>query len=254
MLLCVDIANTTISLGLFEGQTLRTTWRLSTDVSRTEDEYVLQLLALLQGQGLQSADLEGIVLACVVPALTGVWKRAGKNLLGVDPLVVGAGVKTGLSIRTEAPRQLGADRVANAVAAKELFGGPACIVDSGTALTFDGISASGEYLGHAMAPGLDLAVAALSKAAAQLPDVALAHPTRAIGHNTVESMQAGLVFGYVGLVEGLVARFRQELGPDMRVIATGRQVDLIAAETDVIDFVEPALTLQGLRLIWEMNQ
>lgn len=254
MLLCVDIANTTISLGVFHGRNLLATWRLSSDTSRTEDEYVLQLLALLQNRGWRAADLEGIALASVVPALGGVWKRASKELLDIEPLVVGAGVKTGLRIRTEAPRHLGADRVANAVAAKEMFGGPACIVDFGTALTLDGLSESGEYLGHAMAPGLDLALAALSAAAAQLPDVALAHPTHAIGRNTVESMQAGLIFGYVGLVEGLVGRFRQELGAEMRVIGTGRRVELIAAETDVIDFVEPSLTLQGLRLIWEMNR
>ena len=167
---------------------------------------------------------------------------------------MGAGVKTGLRIRREAPRQLGADRVACAVAAKTLLPGPLCIVDFGTATTFDALDENGDYVGHAIAPGLEMVAAALGQGTAQLPEVSLLRPERAIGRNTVEGMQAGLIFGYVGLVEGLGGRFRAELGSAMQVIATGRHAQLIAAETTLIQRIEPALVLEGLRTIWELNQ
>lgn len=253
MLLCVDIANADITLGLFEGEHLITTWRLASDERRTEDEYGLQMVGLLAQIGRRVADLHGAVIACVVPSLLPVWQTVCRRLLATAPLVVGAGVKTGLRIRTESPRQLGADRVANAVAGKALFGGPLCIVDFGTTTTFDALAANGDYVGHAIAPGLEMAATALSAETAQLPEVILGRPASAVGRNTVESIQAGLLFGFVGLVEGMVARFRAELGPAMRVIATGRHAPLIAAETTVIARVEPWLTLHGLRLIWEMN-
>jgi len=254
MLLCVDIANADITLGLFAGERLVATWRLASEVRRTEDEYALQVVGLLAQQGYTPADLHGAGIACVVPPLLPVWQTVCRRLLATEALVVGAGVKTGLRIRTESPRRLGADRVANAVAAKARFGAPLCIVDFGTTTTFDALAANGDYLGHAIAPGLDMAAAALSTATAQLPEVILARPPGPIGRNTVESIQAGLLFGFVGLVEGLVARFRAELGPAMRVIATGRHASLIAAETAVIAHIEPWLTLHGLRLIWEMNR
>lgn len=253
MLLCVDIANADITLGLFEGDRLAATWRLASDERRTEDEYGLQMAGLLAQAGYQVADIHGVVIACVVPPLLPVWQTVCRRLLATAPLVVGAGVKTGLRIRTESPRQLGADRVANAVAGKALFGGPLCIVDFGTTTTFDALAANGDYMGHAIAPGLAMAATALSAETAQLPAIILGRPASAIGRNTVESIQAGLLFGFVGLVEGMVARFRAELGPAMRVIATGRHAPLIAAETTVIARVEPWLTLHGLRLIWEMN-
>ncbi len=254
MLLCTDIANSDITLGLFSGQRLLATWRLAADASRTEDEYGLQVEALLAKRGAYISELEGVVIASVAPALTPIWQAVSKALLGAEPLVVGAGVKTGLRIRTEAPRQLGADRVANAVAAKALLGGPVCVVDFGTATTFDALAANGDYLGHAIAPGLTMAATALSAGTAQLPEVALIRPQQAIGRNTVESVQAGLIYGFVGLVEGLVGRFQAVLGEGTHVIATGQHADLIAAETRVIERVEPWLTLEGLRLIWEMNR
>lgn len=254
MLLCLDIANTDTTLGLFDDRRLSATWRLTTATTRTLDEYGLQVEALLARQGLRSSALAGVILASVVPGLTPLWQALSQQLCGVEPLVVGAGVKTGLRIRTETPRQLGADRVANAVAAKSLGDGPVCVVDFGTTTTFDAVAANGDYLGHAIAPGLAMSAAALSAGAAQLPEVALARPGQVIGRNTVESMQAGLVFGYVGLVEGLVGRFRAVLGAGMHVIATGQQAGLIAAETNVIERVELWLTLEGLRLIWEMNR
>ncbi len=253
MLLCIDIANTDSTLGLFEDRRLLATWRLATVVTRTIDEYGLQIEALLSKQGVQPASLDGVVLASVVPGLTPLWQALSKQVFATEALVVGAGVKTGLRIRTEAPRQLGADRVANAVAAKSLFDGPVCVVDFGTTTTFDALAANGDYLGHAIAPGLAMSAAALSAGAAQLPEVALTRPSHVIGRNTVESMQAGLVFGYVGLVEGLVGRFRAVLGAGMQVVATGQHAGLIAAETSVIERVEPWLTLEGLRLIWAMN-
>jgi type III pantothenate kinase len=253
MLLCVDIANADTTLGLFEGERLVATWRLASDARRTEDEYSLQLTGLLTQGGHRPDDLHSAIIGCVVPPLLPVWQTVCRRLITADPLVVGAGVKTGLRIRTESPRRLGADRVANAVAARALFGGPLCIVDFGTTTTFDALAADGDYLGHAIAPGLDMAATALSAATAQLPEVILGRPSSAIGRNTVESIQAGLLFGFVGLVEGMVARFRAELGPAMRVIATGRHASLIAAETTVIERVEPWLTLHGLRLIGEMN-
>ena len=252
MLLCIDVANTDTTLGLFAGSRLAHTWRLASDAGRTEDEYLLQVQALLAG--VVAEPLEGAIVASVVPALAPTWQTICRKELEVEPLIVGAGVKTGLRIRTEAPRQLGADRVANAVAAKALFGGPACIVDFGTTTTIDALAANGDYLGHAIAPGLAMAAAALSAGAAQLPEVSLARPAQVIGRNTVESIQSGLVFGYVGLVEELVRRFRAELGEETRVIATGRDADLLAAETGIIERVEPWLTLVGLRLIWEMNR
>jgi type III pantothenate kinase len=254
MLLCIDIANTDTTLGLFDARRLAATWRLATVATRTIDEYGLQVEALLARQNVPAAALAGVVLASVVPGLTPLWQALGRGLYGIEPLVVGAGVRTGLRIRTETPRQLGADRVANAVAAKSLCDGPVCVVDFGAATTFDALAANGDYLGHAIAPGLAMSASALSAGAAQLPEVALARPAQVIGRNTVESMQAGLIFGYVGLVEGLVGRFRAALGAEMRVIATGQHADLIAAETAVIERVEPWLTLAGLRLIWEMNR
>lgn len=253
MLLCVDIANADITLGLFADEDLVATWRLSSETRRTEDEYGLQVVGLLAQQGYKPADLHGASIACVVPPLLPVWQSVCRRLLATEALVVGPGVKTGLRIRTQSPHLLGADRVANAVAAKALFGGPLCIVDFGTTTTFDALAANGDYLGHAIAPGLEMAATALSAATAQLPEVILARPPSPIGRNTVESIQAGLFFGFVGLVEGLVARFRAELGPATRVVATGRLAPLLAPELPPIEHIEPWLTLHGLRRLWTLN-
>ncbi|RME43648.1 MAG: type III pantothenate kinase [Chloroflexi bacterium] len=253
MLLCVDIANEDINLGLFDGERLAAHWRLETQIGRTEDEYGVMLAALYRQAELETRETEAAIIASVVPPLLPVWQQVCRRLAGQPPLVVGAGIKTGLRIRREAPRQLGADRVANAVAAKTLFGGPICVVDFGTTTTFDALDAQGDYLGHAIAPGLGMAAQALAQGAMQLPSIPLARPDRVIGRNTVESMQAGLIFGYVGLVEGLVERFRGELGEGMGVVATGRHAPLIAQETRVIQRLEPWLTLHGLRLIAQMN-
>ncbi len=254
MLLMIDIGNTNITLGLYEDDERKHAWRLATVHDRMPDEYGLQMLGLLEHAGCTVDQIEGCALASVVPPLTGTFVQASVGYLGTEPLVIDAGVKTGLSIRYEDPKNaLGADRVADAVAVRHFYGTPACVVDFGTATTFDAISEEGEYLGGAIAPGMDLAADSLFTRAAKLPRVELAAPEAAIGRNTVAAIQSGRVYGYVGLVEGMVARFKRELGENTKVIGTGGLVDLIAAETDVIEFRAPWLTLDGLRLIWDMN-
>ncbi len=254
MLLTIDIGNTNITLGLYQGEERRHAWRLATVHERMPDEYGLQMLGLLAHAEVAASQLSSAVLGSVVPPLTGTFLQACRNYLGVDPLVVDAGVKTGVRIRYEDPKAVGADRVADAAAAKKLYGTPACVVDFGTATTFDGISAEGDYLGGAIAPGIGIAAEALFQRTAKLPRVDLAAPPAAIGRNTVHAIQSGMVFGYAGLVEGMVARFRRELGQGMRVIATGGLAELVAAETAVIEVVAPWLTLDGLRIIWELNR
>jgi len=254
MLLTIDVGNTNITLGVYEAQTLKSHWRLATDHHRMPDEYGILLIGLLQNAGLTANAIDAIAMASVVPPLTGTFVSACENYLGRTPLVVDAGVKTGVRVKYEDPKQVGADRVVDAAAAFKLYGGPACIVDFGTGTTFDAISAEGDYLGGAIAPGLGIAAEALFMYAAKLPRVDLQRPPSAIGRNTVHSMQSGLLFGYVGLVEGMVVRFRAELGQHMRVIGTGGLVEAIAKETRVIDIIAPWLTLDGLRIVWELNQ
>jgi type III pantothenate kinase len=254
MLLAIDIGNTNITLGLYDGETLGARWRLATVHDRMPDEYGLQLLGLLTHAGLKAQDVTAVAIASVVPPLTGTWTNVCKNYLDVEPLVVDAGVKTGVRVRIDDPKQAGADRIVDAAAAHKLYGGPACIVDFGTATTFDAISDKGDYLGGAIAPGIGISADALFSRTSKLPRVDIARPPASIGTNTVHAMQSGLLFGYVGLVEGMVARFRKELGPDMKVIGTGGLAELIAKETDVIQIIAPWLTLDGLRLIYELNQ
>jgi type III pantothenate kinase len=254
MLLTVDIGNTNITLGVYEGEKLRAHWRLATDHQRMPDEYGITLVSLLQQVGLSTGSIDAIALASVVPPLTGVFGQACEQYLGRAPLVVDAGVKTGVRVKYDDPKQVGADRVVDAAAAYQLYGGPACIVDFGTGTTFDAISAKGDYLGGAIAPGISIAADALFSRASKLPKVDLQRPPSVIGKNTMHSVQSGLLFGYVGLVEGMVARFRAELGPQMKVIGTGGLVEIIAKETTVIDIIAPWLTLEGLRIVWELNQ
>lgn len=255
MLLAIDIGNTNITLGLYKGAELASAWRLATVHDRMPDEYGLQLLGLLDQANCQVDELESSVLASVVPPLTSTFQQACAKYLKQTPLIVDAGVRTGLQIRYEDPKHaLGADRVADAVAVQHLYSMPACVVDFGTATTFDAISATGEYLGGAIAPGIGIAADALFQRTAKLPRVDLAPPPSVIGRNTVHAIQAGLIYGYVGLVEGIVERFRRELGEGMTVIGTGGLVDLIAQETQVIQHQAPWLTLDGMRIIWEMNQ
>jgi len=218
------------------------------------DEYGLQLLGLLAHAGHKADDVSGICLASVVPPITGKISEACRQYLNLEPLVVDAGVKTGVRVRYEDPRTVGADRIVDAVAVLNQYGTPACVVDFGTATTFDAIAENGDYLGGAIAPGIGIASEALFQRAAKLPRVDLQKPPSVIGRNTVHSMQSGLLYGYVGLVEGMVGRFRQELGPNMKVIATGGLADIVANETSAIQIVAPWLTLDGLRIIWDMNR
>lgn len=254
MLLTIDIGNTNLTLGLYEGSKLGAHWRLSTDHNRMPDEYGLQFLGVLQNAGKTIKDIQGVSVASVVPPLTGRVIQACREYLKQEPLVVDAGVKTGIKIRYEDPKAVGADRVCDAVAVMKLYGGPACVVDFGTATTFNAVTRDGEYLGGAITAGINLAAEALYTRAAKLPRIDLQVPPSVIGRNTVHAMQSGLLFGYVSMVEGMVNRFRAELGSDMKVVATGGLAEVVAHETKVIDIIAPWLTLEGLRLIWEMNR
>jgi type III pantothenate kinase len=254
MLLTIDIGNTNITFGLYEGETLGPRWRIRTIPEKMADEYGVLMVQLFNHDGYQVEAIHGVAVASVVPPLTPVFRDACETYVGKSPLVVDAGVRTGVRIRYDNPRDVGADRVVDAAAVQALYGVPACVVDFGTATTFDAVSADGDYLGGAIAPGIGIAAQALFERTAKLPRVELTRPPAAVGRNTPHSIQSGLLYGYVGLVEGMVARFRAELGPDMKVIATGGLAPVVAAETDVIQFVDPWLTLAGLRIIWEMNQ
>jgi type III pantothenate kinase len=254
MLLCIDVGNTNITLGLYEGENLGPRWRLATDHERMPDEFILQLLGLLGLAGVGREKIDGAAIASVVPPLTGRWVEVCRRGLACEPLVVDAGVQIGVRVLYDDPGAVGADRLVDAVAAYRLYGGPACIVDFGTATTFDALSAEGDYLGGAIAPGVGIAAQALFQRTAKLPRVEIARPPAAIGRNTVHSMQSGLLFGYVALVEGMVARFRQELGEGMRVIGTGGLAEIVARETPVLEILAPWLTLDGLRMVYEMNR
>ena len=254
MLLAIDIGNTNIILGMFKDKELCATWRIATGIHRMADEYAVILLSLLRQQGLDAPDVTKVALCSVVPPLTAVFEELCQQYCHVSPLVVRAGVKTGVRIRMDNPAEVGADRIVDAAAAHHLYGGPVIIVDLGTATTFDTVSREGDYLGGAIAPGLSTAAESLFTRAAMLPRVELTRPERAIGTSTIAAMQSGLVFGYVGLIEGIIARIQQELGEKARVVATGGYAELIAKETSVIDVVNTDLTLIGLRLIYLMNQ
>ena len=253
MLLAIDIGNTNITLGLYDGDELGSHWRFSTGVEKTADEFGLLILGLFRRAGIRSSDVTSTAIASVVPQLTGAFVEACLQYLGCTPLVVDDACKTGVSILCDNPSEVGADRIVDAVAVHNLYGGPACVVDFGTATTFDAITKKGEYLGGAIAPGIGISAEALFKRAAKLPKVDLFQHSATIGRNTAQSLQSGLLFGYIGLVEGMVERIRGELGQEMKVIATGGLAETIASKTDTITIVAPWLTLEGLRIIHELN-
>jgi type III pantothenate kinase len=254
MLLCIDIGNICITFGLYEGEAPGPRWQIGMAYEKTSDEYGILMEQLFCHRGCLPSQVSGAAIASVVPPLTPVFQEACRQYLGQEPLVVDAGVRTGVRIRYDNPREVGADRVADAAAVRALYGVPACVVDFSTATAFDAISAEGDYLGGAIAPGIGIAAQALFQRTAKLPRVELARPPSAIGRNTVHSIQSGLLFGYAGLVEGMVARFKAELGPQTHVVATGSLAPIIAQETAVIDVVDPWLTLHGLRIIYELNR
>ncbi len=254
MLLCIDIGNTNIKLGLFDDTQPCANWRIATDRAKLADEYAMLLLDLLTTERMAARDVTGCAISSVVPPLTPVFAELSRRYLKQSPIIVGPGIKTGLSIRTDNPTEVGADLIVNAVAARQLYGVPVIVIAFGTATTFTALSAQGEFAGVAIAPGVSTGAEALFRFAAKLPQVELARPPHALGKNTIHSMQSGLVFGFAGLVEGLVRRIRAELGGQARVVATGGLAELIAAETNVIEVVEPNLALMGLRMIYEMNR
>jgi len=254
MLLTIDLGNTNLTIGLYDGETLAHHWRLATDQSRMPDEYGLQLLGLLNNAARTPADLTGVCLSSVVPQLTGRVTQACREFLKQTALVVDTSVKTGINILYEDPRAVGADRICDAVAVMHTCGGPACIIDFGTATTFNALTKDGEYLGGAITAGINLAADALFTHTAKLQRIDLQRPPSVIGRNTMHAMQSGLLFGYVSMVEGMVTRFRSELGSDMKVVATGGLAELVSKETTVINILAPWLTLDGLRILWEMNR
>ena len=255
MLLALDVGNTTITIGLFDGERLRATWRIATEHQRLTDEYAVLLLGLLDIEGVATGEIKDAVLASVVPDLAPTFEALCRRHLKVAPLVLGTGTRTGVRVLYDSPRDVGADRIADVVAAIKRYGPPPLIiVDLGTGTVFDAVSAEGDYLGGAIAPGIHVAAAALYERAAKIQPVELVRPPSAIGKNTVAAVQSGLLFGYVGLIEGMVARFKQELGGSAKVVGTGGWAELIAKETDVIDVVDADLTLHGLRLIYEANR
>jgi type III pantothenate kinase len=253
MLLTFDIGNTVVHIGVFDGGNLITTLRMSTDTRRLADEYGGMVINLLHLKGIDPTRVTAACMCSGVPPLTAVFNEVCHTFFRVTPLVVSAGVRTGLPIRYE-PRELGADRIADAVAAIELYGSPVIVVDLGTATVFDAVSRDGEYLGGAIAPGISLAADSLFFNTSQLRRVELVAPKSAIGNNTTAALQAGLVFGYAGLVTSMVERFKAEIGTDAKVIGTGGLVNVIAKETPVFNEINQDLTLAGLRLIYQLNQ
>ena len=254
MLLVIDIGNTNIVLGIYEGEKLLAHWRLQSKAGKTQDEYGVLLVQLFRIKGIDVEAIQGVILASVVPPLVPVIQGVCENYFHIKPLMVEPGIKTGMPILYENPREVGADRIINAVAAYHQYQRPLIIVDFGTATTFDVVSGKGQYLGGLIAPGITISMDALFIKTSKLPRFELKKPKSVIGKNTIHSMQAGLLYGYVGLVDGIVERIAEEIGETPKVIATGGLAPTIAPETKTIEEINENLTLEGLRLIWEMNQ
>jgi type III pantothenate kinase len=254
MILVVDVGNTNIVLGLYEGKQLLHHWRISTNRSATADEYGMTIYNLFAHGGIKLEAVEGVIISSVVPPLMFALETMCRKYVKKDPLIVGPGIKTGLSIRIENPREVGADRIVNAVAGLELYGPPLIMVDFGTATTFCYIDEQGQYMGGAIAPGIGISTEALYQRAAKLPRIELVKPKSTVGRNTIASMQAGIIYGFAGQVDGIVHRIREEFGTNPTVVATGGLAELISAESRTIQIVNPLLTLQGLQLIYERNK
>ena len=254
MLLLMNINNTNTMLGLYQNEEWIANWRIASDRAKLPDEYAMLLKSLFDFEGLYWENISGVALASVVPPLTTSFVEMCQRFLNRDPLVVTHDIKTGVKVLTDYPAEVGADRILNALATHRLHGSPAIVVDFGTATTFDAVSAEGDYLGGAIAPGLGIAAEALFSRTAKLPRIELVAPSKAIGRNTIHCMQSGLVLGYIGLIEGLVTRIRAELGGQAKVIGTGGLAPLLAKETNIIETVDQMLTLEGLRLMYELNR
>ncbi len=254
MILTLDIGNTNIKTALFEGLEMRHYWRLSTNRAMSSDQYGMFLLSLFDHAKVSPDEVEGIMISSVVPQINFTIEHMCRTYFGMEPHIIGPGIKTGINIRYENPRELGSDRIANAVAAYELYGGPCITIDFGTATSFGVINEKGEFLGGAICPGLKLAAEALTERAAKLPRFELAKPDCVIGRNTISNMQAGIVYGYIGQINYLVERMKREMGaPNAKVVATGGLAVLLASESNAIDVMDGLLTLKGLCLIYKKN-
>lgn len=254
MILVMDVGNTNIVLGVYGEERLLHHWRLETDRNKTEDEFGMQIKMLLNDVGLKFEEIDGIIMSSVVPPIMFSLERMCQKYFQLKPLVVGPGVKTGLNIKYENPREVGADRIVNAVAAIHEYGAPLVIVDFGTATTYCYIDEREQYMGGAIAPGIGISTEALYNRASKLPRIEIARPPSVVGKNTVSAMQAGIVYGYIGQVEGIIARMKAQSKGMPTVIATGGMASLIAAESPAVDHVDPFLTLKGLYLIYKRNQ
>lgn len=254
MLLAIDIGNTNLTFGVFEGRRQLHQWRAATRRSRTADEYSVLLSRFFRLAGIEPEQVDGCVISSVVPPLTAECVTMSRNFLRTEPLVVGMGVRTKMRVLYDNPAQLGTDRLIDAVGARDLYGTPVIVIDFGTATKFEVIDSNGDYRGGAIAPGIGIAAEALVNAAAQLPRIELVFPPHVTATNTIEAMQSGILYGYLGLVEGMVRRLKDEWGAEATVVATGGLADIVAERTEVIDHVNQNLTLEGLRVIWELNR
>jgi type III pantothenate kinase len=254
MFVAIDVGNTNTNVGLYSEGKWQKEWRLSTDRDKTIDEYALMLRQMFMLDNYDFKAVDAVGISSVVPPLTSLWERMFKRYLMIDPLVIGSGTKTGMEISYDTPRDVGADRIVGAVAAYRKYGGPCIIADFGTATTFDAVSAGGQYLGGAIMPGVRISVEALSSRTAKLPWIEMQRPAGVIGKNTVWAMQSGIVNGYTGAVEHIVSKMKEELGGRATVVATGGFGTFIAEGTQTIDHVDPMLVIEGIRIVWEMNQ
>jgi type III pantothenate kinase len=254
MLLAIDIGNTNVVLGVFDKERLVENWRVGTNAQITPDEYAMSFKDLFGFAGLEFRQITGVIISTVVPPLLPVMVEMSRKYFRIEPMVVTHELKTGITIRYDNPKEVGADRIVNAAAAFKLFGGPLIIVDFGTATTFCAVTREGEYLGGAIAPGIKISAEALFQRASKLPRVELSKPLKVIGRDTVGAMQAGILYGYAGLVDGIVERMKKELAADARVVATGGLAELVSPETRSVQEIKPQLTLEGLRLLYDINR
>ncbi|MFA6449808.1 MAG: type III pantothenate kinase [bacterium] len=254
MLLALDVGNTNIVVGVFEGENLKTHFRVSTALTRTADEYGQQIISLLKYSGIEQQSIKDVIVSNVVPPLADILRVTARKYFNSETLFIEPGMKVGMNIKYENPREVGADRIVNAVAAIALYGTPVIVVDFGTATTFCYVNEAGDYLGGCIAPGIGISIEALFRAAAKLSRVEVKKPEHLIGRNTVEAMQSGIYYGFVGQVDEIVRRLKKEIKCNPKVIATGGYASLIAGDSETIDEVQPLLTLEGLRLIYNKNR
>ncbi|MGE4497783.1 MAG: type III pantothenate kinase [Deferribacterales bacterium] len=255
MILAVDIGNTNIVLGIFEGERIRCSFRLHTDTQRTTDEYASTIMLLLKNKGIEIKDIRGVIISSVVPQLIYSFTKFSMKYMSLEPMVIAPGVKTGMPIRYENPKEVGADRIVNSVAGREKFGAPLIVVDFGTATTFDVVNAKGEYVGGVICPGVKLSAGILHSKTAKLPEIEIEKVEKVVGKNTIHSLQSGIYYGYLSMLDGLLERImKEEFGRcDIKVVATGGLGSIFSRDSKYIEHYDPDLTLTGLRLIYEKN-